>query len=78
MKMTGREALLIQRGEETIRITGVMVHTVGGEGESRSINVCVEVDGQWVTIFTEPLPIDDIISHIVEPLGIAACAERQR
>ncbi len=57
-----------------IAITGI--HLVS-RGENR-MEVCVEVNGKWVTVIKEYWVQDGVVSHIVEPLGIRTCIERAR
>lgn len=57
--------------KEPICITGLMVRNLGDR-----IIAEVEVDGRWVVVISELVgPMDFVISHIVEPLGISRCIE---
>lgn len=48
-----------------VPITGIWLRS---EGEGAAIEVLAEVDGEWRTVISQAF--GDLISHIVEPLGI--------
>jgi hypothetical protein len=49
---------------KTIEVSGVWLRQKGGETQ-----VLVEVNGEWRLAIRET--VDELLSHIVEPLGIA-------
>jgi hypothetical protein len=60
----------MKKGLDTIAIGGVHVTLFKGK-----LAVLVEIDNEWVEIFSEKLLGEDhLISHIIEPNGIQSCA----
>jgi hypothetical protein len=61
--------------QEPVAVTGLWTRTridTTSDGRKDTIEVLLEIDGKWMLVQSHPLhmPIDQMISHITEPLGI--------
>jgi hypothetical protein len=60
--------------KEPICITGLMVRN-----EGKRLIAEIEYNGQWVEVINEWVgPMEFVISHIVEPIGMIKEAEKHR
>ena len=64
----GMMALVTYEGE-IMKITGVNLRT-DGQGMGRTIDVSIEVDGEWIRVIREPTDHEGEIDHYVTESGM--------
>lgn len=58
--------------KDTIEISGIWLRSIA----KNQFEVLAEVDGEWAPVITEYFVHGNVVSHIVEPLGIRTAADR--